>query len=151
MNGYGTANALGVASSAFLALAVVLAVVAVILYFVLRIRDVRNELTGKTAERAIAQMRSTTWAERRMRESSARKLTDVASGDDGKEKSFEVRSTTPKSETSTTVMGDEPPSEAGTTLLEDAESETTLLSDPSPEGSESATTLLGDDSEKERR
>lgn len=52
-----TADTLRTLAVVFLAAAIILAVVAVILFFTLHIRDVRATLTGRTAEREIAQMR----------------------------------------------------------------------------------------------
>ncbi|MGI6217061.1 MAG: hypothetical protein ACOYIK_05565 [Coriobacteriales bacterium] len=48
----------GTISVAFLALAIGLAAVAVVLFFVFHIRQVRDDLTGQTAQRAIADLRS---------------------------------------------------------------------------------------------
>ncbi|WP_130810263.1 hypothetical protein [Olsenella sp. Marseille-P4559] len=73
-------NVLGVASTVGYVLAALLALVAVILFFTLHIRSVRDELTGRTAAAAIAQMRGMTWAARRRREAVARRLTADGTG-----------------------------------------------------------------------
>lgn len=84
-------NLLGSISSACFAAAVVMAVVALLLFFILHITDVRNELTGKTATAAIAQMRNTNWAERRLREKSAQRLVSLNQRDEEQSGSLRLR------------------------------------------------------------
>lgn len=69
------ANTLGVISTVGFVGCVLLVVAAGVLFFVLDIRAVRDEMLGRTAEHTIAEMRQTTWATRRSRERSARRLT----------------------------------------------------------------------------
>ncbi|WP_448983105.1 hypothetical protein [Olsenella uli] len=153
-------NVLGVASTAGFVLAGLLVLVAVILFFVLHIPSVRNELTGRTAAAAIAQMRSMTWATRRHRETVARRLT--ADGTDAPEGegsgSLHLRVMTPqlgRGEATTAEMD-----EAVTTLVTPAcdavdEAVTTLMeagaeSTGAWSADESKTILLeGDDTPKE--
>lgn len=153
-------NVLGVASTAGFVLAGLLVLVAVILFFVLHIPSVRNELTGRTAAAAIAQMRSMTWATRRHRETVARRLT--ADGTDAPEGegsgSLHLRVMTPqlgRGEATTAEMD-----EAVTTLVTPArdavdEAVTTLIeagaeSTGAWSADESKTILLeGDDTPKE--
>lgn len=153
-------NVLGVASTAGFVLAGLLVLVAVILFFALHIPSVRNELTGRTAAAAIAQMRSMTWATRRHRETVARRLT--ADGTDAPEGegsgSLHLRVMTPqlgRGEATTAEMDEavttlvtparDAVDEAVTTLMEaGAESTGTWSAD------ESKTILLeGDDTPKE--
>ena len=153
-------NVLGVASTAGFVLAGLLVLVAVILFFALHIPSVRNELTGRTAAAAIAQMRSMTWATRRHRETVARRLT--ADGTDAPEGegsgSLHLRVMTPQlgREEATTAEMDE----AVTTLVTPArdavdEAVTTLIeagaeSTGAWSADESKTILLeGDDTPKE--
>lgn len=153
-------NVLGVASAAGFVLAGLLVLVAVILFFVLHIPSVRNELTGRTAAAAIAQMRSMTWATRRHRETVARRLTadgtDAPEGEGGG--SLHLRVMTPqlgRGEATTAEMD-----EAVTTLVTPArdavdEVVTTLMeagaeSTGAWSADESKTILLeGDDTPKE--
>ncbi|WP_314946039.1 hypothetical protein [Olsenella uli] len=153
-------NVLGVASTAGFVLAGLLVLVAVILFFVLHIPSVRNELTGRTAAAAIAQMRSMTWATRRHRETVARRLTadgtDAPEGEGGG--SLHLRVMTPqlgRGEATTAEMD-----EAVTTLVTPArdavdEVVTTLMeagaeSTGAWSADESKTILLeGDDTPKE--
>ena len=153
-------NVLGVASTAGFVLAGLLVLVAVILFFALHIPSVRNELTGRTAAAAIAQMRSMTWATRRHRETVARRLT--ADGTDAPEGegsgSLHLRVMTPQlglGEATTAEMD-----EAVTTLVTPArdavdEAVTTLIeagaeSTGAWSADESKTILLeGDDTPKE--
>lgn len=153
-------NVLGVASTAGFVLAGLLVLVAVILFFALHIPSVRNELTGRTAAAAIAQMRSMTWATRRHRETVARRLT--ADGTDAPEGegsgSLHLRVMTPqlgRGEATTAEMD-----EAVTTLVTPArdavdEAVTTLIeagaeSTGAWSADESKTILLeGDDTPKE--
>lgn len=153
-------NVLGVASTAGFVLAGLLVLVAVILFFALHIPSVRNELTGRTAAAAIAQMRSMTWATRRHRETVARQLT--ADGTDAPEGegsgSLHLRVMTPqlgRGEATTAEMD-----EAVTTLVTPArdavdEAVTTLMeagaeSTGAWSADESKTILLeGDDTPKE--
>ncbi|ADK68634.1 hypothetical protein Olsu_1535 [Olsenella uli DSM 7084] len=153
-------NVLGVASTAGFVLAGLLVLVAVILFFALHIPSVRNELTGRTAAAAIAQMRSMTWATRRHRETVARRLTadgtDAPEGEGGG--SLHLRVMTPqlgRGEATTAEMD-----EAVTTLVTPArdavdEAVTTLMeagteSTGAWSADESKTILLeGDDTPKE--
>lgn len=80
--GISTATLLGMISAVGFGLAAVLALCAVVTFFVLDIKGVRDEMTGRTAEREIAHMRSTTWAVRRSRERSARRLITGMDADD---------------------------------------------------------------------
>lgn len=80
--GISTATLLGMISAVGFGLATVLALCAVVTFFVLDIKGVRDEMTGRTAEREIAHMRSTTWAVRRSRERSARRLITGMDADD---------------------------------------------------------------------
>lgn len=80
--GISTATLLGMVSAVGFGLAAVLALCAVVTFFVLDIKGVRDEMTGRTAEREIAHMRSTTWAVRRSRERSARRLITGMDADD---------------------------------------------------------------------
>lgn len=80
--GISTATLLGMVSAVGFGLAAVLALCAVVTFFVLDIKGVWDEMTGRTAEREIAHMRSTTWAVRRSRERSARRLITGMDADD---------------------------------------------------------------------
>lgn len=80
--GISTATLLGMISAVGFGLAAVLALCAVVTFFVLDIKGVWDEMTGRTAEREIAHMRSTTWAVRRSRERSARRLITGMDADD---------------------------------------------------------------------
>ena len=153
-------NVLGVASTAGFVLAGLLVLVAVILFFALHIPSVRNELTGRTAAAAIAQMRSMTWATRRHRETVARRLT--ADGTDAPEGegsgSLHLRVMTPqlgRGEATTAEMDEavttrvtparDAVDEAVTTLMEAGAESTGAWS-----ADESKTILLeGDDTPKE--
>ncbi|WP_282742028.1 hypothetical protein [Olsenella uli] len=140
-------NVLGVASTAGFVLAGLLVLVAVILFFALHIPSVRNELTGRTAAAAIAQMRSMTWATRRHRETVARQLT--ADGTDAPEGegsgSLHLRVMTPqlgRGEATTAEMD-----EAVTTLVTPAhdavdEAVTTLVTPARDAVDEAVTTLM---------
>ncbi len=129
MNASQIEELLQLVSDVALALCLVLALAAVVLFFTLHIREVRDELTGRTAERAIAQIRQTTWSERRMRESAARRVLGDGSMPSDETSSMRVRSAygpedrttvTAASEDATTIVGDAgSPSEDATTIVED--------------------------------
>ncbi len=144
-----TANLLGTISTVLLVLAVLLVIAAALMFFAFDIRAVRDELTGRTAERAIATMRAESWALRRSRERSARALT--ADGPDAPEGegsgSLHLRKVRSQRSQDTSA-GDE----AGTTLLSDAgtgsdfdETDTTLLSADASDADETGTTLLANE------
>ena len=144
-----TANLLGTISTVLLVLAVLLVIAAALMFFAFDIRAVRDELTGRTAERAIATMRAESWALRRSRERSARALT--ADGPDAPEGegsgSLHLRKVRSQRSQDTSA-GDE----AGTTLLSDAgtgsdsdETGTTLLSADASDADETGTTLLANE------
>lgn len=144
-----TANLLGTISTVLLVLAVLLVIAAALMLFAFDIRAVRDELTGRTAERAIATMRAESWALRRSRERSARALT--ADGPDAPEGegsgSLHLRKVRSQRSQDTSA-GDE----AGTTLLSDAgtgsdsdETDTTLLSADASDADETGTTLLANE------
>lgn len=146
-----TANLLGTISTVLLVLAVLLVIAAALMFFAFDIRAVRDELTGRTAERAIATMRAESWALRRSRERSARALT--ADGPDAPEGegsgSLHLRKVRSQRSQDTSA-GDE----AGTTLLSDAgtgsdsdETDTTLLSADASDADETGTTLLANGDE----
>lgn len=144
-----TANLLGTISTVLLVLAVLLVIAAALMFFAFDIRAVRDELTGRTAERAIATMRAESWALRRSRERSARALT--ADGPDAPEGegsgSLHLRKVRSQRSQDTSA-GDE----AGTTLLSDAgtgsdsdETDTTLLSADASDADETGATLLANE------
>lgn len=144
-----TANLLGTISTVLLVLAVLLVIAAALMFFAFDIRAVRDELTGRTVERAIATMRAESWALRRSRERSARALT--ADGPDAPEGegsgSLHLRKVRSQRSQDTSA-GDE----AGTTLLSDAgtgsdsdETDTTLLSADASDADETGTTLLANE------
>lgn len=144
-----TANLLGTISTVLLVLAVLLVIAAALMFFAFDIRAVRDELTGRTAERAIATMRAESWALRRSRERSARALT--ADGPDAPEGegsgSLHLRKVRSQRSQDTSA-GDE----AGTMLLSDAgtgsdsdETDTTLLSADASDADETGTTLLANE------
>ena len=141
-----TANLLGTISTVLLVLAVLLVIAAALMFFAFDIRAVRDELTGRTAERAIATMRAESWALRRSRERSARALTEDGPNAPEGEGSGSLHVRKVRSQGAPT--GDE----AGTTLLSDAgtgpdsdETGTTLLSADASDADETGTTLLPTD------
>lgn len=141
-----TANLLGTISTVLLVLAVLLVIAAALMFFAFDIRAVRDELTGRTAERAIATMRAESWALRRSRERSARALT--ADGPDAPEGEGSGSLHLRKVRSQWAPTGDE----AGTTLLSDVgtgsdsdETGTTLLSADASDADETGTTLLPTD------
>lgn len=145
-----TANILGTVSTVLLALAALLVVTAIAMFFMLDIRAVRDELIGRTAERAIATMRSESWAVRRNRERSARALTadgpDAPEGEDSGSLHLR-RVTTPRNvrvedETGTTLLSKTGTGTGATT--NDDETGTTLLSTGDTNADEAGTTLLAD-------
>ena len=156
-----TANVLGTVSTVLLALAALLVVAAMLMFFLLDIRAVRDELIGRTAERAIATMRSESWALRRNRERSARALTaDGPDAPEGEESgSLHLRKVVPRDvrvedETGTTLLSDagtgSNADETGTTLLANGdetnsdEAGTTLLADEGANADEAGTSLLAE-------
>ena len=144
-----TANLLGTISTVLLVLAVLLVIAAALMFFAFDIRAVRDELTGRTAERAIATMRAESWALRRSRERSARALTaDGPNAPEGegsgslrlrKVRSQRTQGVPTGDETDTTLLSD-----AGTSSDAD-EAGTTLLSTSASDADETGTTLLADD------
>ncbi len=129
-----------------LVLAVLLVIAAALMFFAFDIRAVRDELTGRTAERAIATMRAESWALRRSRERSARALTEDGPNAPEGEGSGSLHVRKVRSQWAPT--GDE----AGTTLLSDAgtgsdsdETDTTLLSADASDADETGTTLLANE------
>lgn len=141
-----TANLLGTISTVLLVLAVLLVIAAALMFFAFDIRAVRDELTGRTAERAIATMRAESWALRRSRERSARALTEDGPNAPEGEGSGSLHVRKVRSQWAPT--GDE----AGTTLLSDVgtgsdsdETGTTLLSADASDADETGTTLLPTD------
>ncbi len=141
-----TANLLGTISTVLLVLAVLLVIAAALMFFAFDIRAVRDELTGRTAERAIATMRAESWALRRSRERSARALTEDGPNAPEGEGSGSLHLRKVRSQGAPT--GDE----VGTTLLSDVgtgsdsdETGTTLLSADASDADETGTTLLPTD------
>ena len=113
MGAMSVATTLGIISAVGFGLSVVCVLVAVVLFFALDIRGVRNQLTGRTAEREIAHMRASTWAARRSRERSARRII-AGSNEDTESQSLHVR----VSEEATTLFDeDESATESATTLF----------------------------------
>lgn len=109
-------------------LAVVLALVALIMFFALHIKQVRDDLTGKTAARAIAETRARAKTRKRSSTQAAAKYGWAKSG---------VSSDDLKA-----VARDD---ETKTTMLEQGEDETIML----VEGDEGITTILDQDEETE--
>lgn len=146
------ANTLGVISTVGFVGCVLLVVAAAMLFFMLDIRAVRDEMLGRTAERTIAEMRQTTWATRRNRERSARRLTrtDADSPIGEGSGSLHIRTITAQETGQPHSAGDVSAAqdEAMTTLLdagEADESKTALLPADGPDkADEAVTTLLTD-------
>ena len=130
MGAMSVATTLGIISAVGFGLSVVCVLVAVVLFFALDIRGVRNQLTGRTAEREIAHMRASTWAARRSRERSARRII-AGSNEDTESQSLHVRI----SEEATTLFSD----------ADDAKNDSAVLRGKTVQGDEEATTLFDED------
>lgn len=152
------ANVLGIMSTVGFVGGLLLLAAAGTLFFILDIRAVRDEMLGRTAERTIAEMRQTTWATRRNRERSARRLTQTMSdsplGEEGGNLHLRTVATKAAGRLRGTDAVGAAADEAATTLLPDGdETPTTLLADDGDEGmttllpdaDEAATTLLSDE------
>lgn len=147
-------------------LAGVFAVVSVIIFVTQHIRQVRNDLTGRTAARAIAQLRAGEGARTHVSEWNALKEQRKRGGGEGsahESGSLKLRRISSKKASTTTPMS---AAEASTTYLSDAqkastttpmnaaEASTTYLSDAQKTvettqktaGTEASTTLLSDTS-----
>lgn len=136
------AEAFGVVAVVGYVFAAIFAVIAVILFFTLRIRSVRDDLTGRTAERAIADLREGRGSRSRFfggeeRGSAARsgaKSRVSVKGDSG---SLKLRRHS---------SGEEPSDATGATgaVVEDFALTTAIGGEAAP-GAEGSTTLLGDE------
>ena len=136
------------------AAAVVLAVPAAIMFFALRIRQVRDSLTGRTAARSIAETRSRAQGRKRTASDAAKRLGWDQEATSGVLETFADaeagRSTNdlhPASESATTVLSGAPEGtgdgEGATTMLApDREGEEPGAT--APGGPEAGTTMLGE-------
>lgn len=91
----------------FFCLAAVLALVALALFFLLKIPSVRNTLTGKTAEREIAQLRHTRHELWRAQESTSGLSDNSHNKQENQDGAIEVRMVSPALGESQTVIADE--------------------------------------------
>lgn len=127
-------------------LAVVLIVVAVAMFFKLNIKQVRDDLTGKTATRSIAEIRARTKSRKRISTEAGKKL-----GWDSSEP-IKVPSGPLKTYATGVSTADMHDEEAATTLLSltyEGEEETTILGGLADSDGESATTFLFNESDDE--
>ena len=112
-------------------LAAVLAAGAVVMFFALHVKEVRDELTGKTAARSIAEIRSRAKTRKRCAGVSSGDLSDFADAE-----AWRDTAELPDDARGAAAVEDE----GATTFLSDDEGGTTVLADDGP-----ATTLLAGD------